>query len=106
VFEQGARPAGMIEMNMGEKNPVNGFGAKAEGPEGLKNSGNRILGCGIDHRNTPLFDNQMNGIKFIPYIARVQCENSAAKIPQLWCRLASSGMLMKRIGGGHKKSAV
>jgi hypothetical protein len=48
----------------------------------------------------------MNGIKFIPYIARVQCENSAAKIPQLWCRLASSGMLMKRIGGGHKKSAV
>ena len=77
--------------------------AKAEAMQALKNTRNCILGCGINHRNVPLLDNQMNRIKFIPHIARVQCKNSIAKIPHLRRRLAGRLMLMKRISGRHKK---
>ena len=57
ALKQGARAARMIQMDVGEQNPVDGLGAKAKGAEGFKNSWNGILGRGIDDRNTALLDN-------------------------------------------------
>lgn len=106
LFKQGTRAARMIQMNVGEQNPVDGFGSKAECTEGLKNAWNGILGRGIDHRNAALLNNQMNCIEFISNVARVQRKNSIVKIQYLGGRLVSSGMLMKRMGGEHKQSIV
>jgi hypothetical protein len=106
ALKQGTRAARMIQMNVGEQNPVNGLGAKAEATEGLKNSWNCILGRSVDHRNAALLNDQMNCIEFISHVARVQRKNSIAKIPHLGGGLASSGMLMKRMSSGHEKSVV
>jgi hypothetical protein len=106
AFKQGARAARMIQMDVGEQNPVDGLGAKAKGAEGFKNSWNGILGRGINHCNTALLDHQMNRIKLISYVARVQCKNSIAKISDWVLWLARSRVLMKRVRGNHKTQWV
>jgi hypothetical protein len=101
VLKQCSCTTGVIEVHMGQQNPVHGLRTETERRERPKNSGHRILGRGVNHRNATLFNDKMDRIELVTKIARIKRIDALTKVAHQGGDQRGTGVLVKRGRESH-----